>query len=90
MNRQSKESAQEDEQDFEDTEQLSLQSAADTDNVGDASVEINLDDLVAEVEAEGLSTKHFHGSVSRRRLEELLEAKRMSREMSDFDDFDFD
>ena len=76
--------------DFEDTEELSAAAAANTDNVGDASVEINVEELISEVEAAGLPTDHFQDGAPRKRLEELLEEKRMSKEISDFEDFDLD
>lgn len=90
MNRQTKDTKQAEEQDFEDTEQLSLKAATETDNVGDASVEINLEELLVEVEAEGLSTEHFEEAAARKKLDDLLEEQRMSKEVSDFEDFDID
>ena len=76
--------------DFEGTEELSAAAAANTDNVGDASVEINVEELISEVEAAGLPTDHFQNGSPRKKLEELLEEKRMSKEISDFEDFDLD
>ncbi len=61
-----------------------------SDNVGEISVEINLDELLAEMEAEGIRTDHLHGNYARRRLEELMEQKRLARELVDFDDLDFE
>lgn len=61
-----------------------------SDNVGDASVEINVDDLISEMEAEGLPTEHLQTRSARKRLEEILEEKKTSRELIDFDDFDID
>ena len=96
MKKQAKETAvledqdDQEEMDFEDTEQLSLKEDDNTDNVGDASVEINLDALIEEVEAAGLSTEHFGGHTARKRLDELLEEKRLRKEFSDFDDFEID
>jgi len=90
MNGQSKDTKQTNDQDFEDTEQLSLKAATNTDNVGDASVEIDLDELLVEVEAAGLPADHFEEAAARKKLDEILEEKRMSKEVSDFEDFDFD
>jgi hypothetical protein len=96
MNRESREVAPELEDESEDTEALSAAGAddddesEDTDNIGDVSVEINVDELISEMEAAGLSTKHFKGQPARKRLDEILEEKRFLKDMSDFDDFDFD
>lgn len=90
MNGQSKDTGKAEEKDFEDTEQLSLKAATETDNVGDASVEINVDELLVEVEAAGLSTEHFEEAAARKKLDDLLEEKRISKEVSDFEDFDLD
>ncbi|RMF96011.1 MAG: hypothetical protein D6727_09365 [Gammaproteobacteria bacterium] len=61
-----------------------------SDNVGETSVEINVDELIAEMEAEGIRTDHLHGNYARRRLEELMEQRRLARELGDFDDLDFE
>ena len=62
---------------------------ADTDNVGDASVEINVEDLLAEISADE-SPDAARPSSARRRLEDMLEEKRVSRDLADYDDFDAD
>ncbi|UCG71970.1 MAG: hypothetical protein JSV45_12010 [Chromatiales bacterium] len=90
MNGQPKDTDQAEDKDFEDTEQLSLKAAKETDNVGDASVEINLEELLVEVEAAGLSTEHYEEAAARKKLDEVLEEKRTSKEVSDFEDFDID
>jgi len=90
MTGQTKDTEQTKDQDFEDTEQLSLKAATDTDNVGDASVEINLDELLVEVEAAGLSTEHFEEAAARKKLDDILEEKRTSKDVSDFEDFEID
>lgn len=61
--------------------------AADTDNVGDASVEINVEELIHELEVQDV---HGPGSeqAAKRRLEDLMERKRSKRELEDFDDYD--
>ena len=60
----------------------------DTDNVGDPSVEINVEDLIHELEADGLVSRIDKEKNTRRRLEELMERKRAMRELEDFDDYD--
>ena len=60
-----------------------------TANIGETSVEINIEELIAEFEAERAATGDCH-SVARRRLEEILEEKRIARELRDMDGFDFD
>ena len=93
MNGQTKQTAKPEDtedRDFEDTEQLTLKDLTNTDNVGDASVEIDVNELISEVEAAGLSTEHFEEHAARKKLDELLEEKRMSKECSDFEDFDID
>ena len=82
--------AKSEDRDFDDTAEMSLEAVANTDNVGDASVEINLDELISEVEAAGLPTDHFEGHEARKNLEVVLEEKRLLREVADFEDFDFD
>jgi hypothetical protein len=59
-----------------------------TDNVGDPSVEINVEALIHELEAQGLSSKIGREQDARRRLEELMERKRARRELEDFDDYE--
>jgi hypothetical protein len=61
-----------------------------TDNVGEPSVEIDLNTLMAEVEAEGISFKPVKESDKRKRLEEMLEQKRMERELRELENFDFE
>ena len=70
--------------------QVTSEVDADTesDNVGDVSVEINVEDLIAQIESaarEGLSP----GS-ARRKLEDYLEERRTSRDIMDFDDYELD
>lgn len=59
-----------------------------TDNVGDPSVEINVEELIHELEAQGLSSQLGREGAARRRLEELMERRRARRELEDFDDYD--
>ena len=75
---------------FDETATIVRERTPKTDNVGDTSVEINVDELISEVEAAGLPTDHFQGEKARKRLDEILEERRMSQDLSDFDDFDLD
>ena len=59
-----------------------------TDNVGDASVEINVEDLIHEIEAENGSSRPGRELAAKRRLEELMEKKRAKRDLEDFDDYE--
>ena len=58
-----------------------------TDNVGDPSVEINVEELIHELEADGLVSRIDKEKVTRKRLEELMEKKRAMRELEDFEDY---
>lgn len=82
-----------DEFENEEVEVMSDESEDDsgesTDNVGDPSVEINVEELIHELEVEGLTKQLGNGQDARRRLEELMERKRARRELEDFDDYDF-
>jgi hypothetical protein len=60
----------------------------DDDNIGDVSVEINVEELVADIEtAKGSGDA---SKAARRRLEALLEEKRLKRLLDEDDDFGFD
>jgi len=59
-----------------------------TDNVGDPSVEINVEALIHELELEGLANQIGREAATRRRLEELMEQRRARRELEDFDDYE--
>lgn len=74
--------------DYEDDGDDSLNGSEESsDNVGDVSVEINVESLVAQIERE-----HENGQIgvvsARKRLEELMEARRSALELEDFDDYD--
>jgi len=60
----------------------------DNDNVGDPSIEINVEDLIHELEADGLVSRIDKEKNTRKRLEELMERKRARRELEDFDDYE--
>ena len=63
-------------------------AAPETDNVGDPSVEINVEELIHEIEAEGESSRPGRELAAKRRLEDLIEKKRAKRELEDFDDYE--
>jgi hypothetical protein len=63
-------------------------AAPETDNVGDPSVEINVEQLIHEIEAEGESSRPGRELAAKRRLEDLMERKRSKRELEDFDDYE--
>lgn len=62
-------------------------TAINTDNVGEQSIEINVEGLIAELEAESGHGKSTDDQCARRKLEEYLERKRIARELEDFEDF---
>lgn len=64
-------------------------AVATTDNVGDISVEVNVEDLIAQIESESKTSAAADGS-ARRRIEDILEEKRIAREIMDLEDFDID
>jgi hypothetical protein len=85
---QKKEEEIEDEDDEESEEEGSTtEAAAETDNVGDASVEINVEELINELEVDGVA-RPGREQAAKRRLEELMEKKRSKRELEDFDDYE--
>lgn len=57
------------------------------DNIGEASVEINVEGLIAELEAESRFVSRPDMISARRKLEDFLERRRVAREIEDFDDF---
>ena len=58
-----------------------------TDNVGEQSIEINVESLIAELEAESQHGKAPDIQCARRKLEDYLERRRIARELEDFEDF---
>lgn len=58
-----------------------------TDNVGDPSVEINVEELLQTLESEAPTDDEDNGCEARQRLEELMESKRAKQEVEDFDDY---
>ena len=79
---------QDDDEEFGDTMVLDSKAKA-TDNVGMASVEIDVESLVQEMEAEAPEGVDSSGRV-RKRLEAMLERKRRHEELMDFEDYDLD
>lgn len=81
--------AEEDKVEAEDTQETEVLLPRNTDNVGDASVEINVEELISELEADGLTeactSEHIE---KRKRLEELMEERRKQQDLEDFDDYD--
>jgi len=58
-----------------------------TDNVGDVSVEINVEELVAEIEASQGDDAHMKMEI-RKRLEEIQEQKAAAKELDNTFDID--
>jgi len=75
----------EDDEVGDETESIELVS---TDNVGDPSVEINVQELISELEEEGVIETAECAHAARRRLEELMERKRSEQDLEDFDDYE--
>lgn len=59
-----------------------------TDNVGETSVEIDVNELIAELEAEGGIQPRPRDGTARKRLEEVLEERRIAHEIEDLDELD--
>ena len=74
------------EEDEEDTDDDDAEGA-ETDNVGDPSVEINVEDLINELEGDSVA-RPGRELAAKRRLEELMERKRSKRDLEDFDDYE--
>lgn len=72
----------------EDQETEAAPPVAATDNVGDISVEVNVEDLIAQIESESKGAAP-DGS-ARRKIEDILEEKRIAKEIMDLEDFDID
>lgn len=80
------EDVEEEEKQKEETDDLEDEEE-ETDNVGDPSVEINVEELIHELEADGLVNRIDKEKNTRKRLEELMERKRAMRELEDFEDY---
>jgi hypothetical protein len=59
-----------------------------TENVGDPSVEINVEELIGELETQGFGCHISKEQAAKRRLEQLMEEKRSQRELEDFEDYE--
>jgi hypothetical protein len=82
-----KEKEEVEDEDEEEAEDEAAEPTAETDNVGDPSVEINVEELIHELEVDGV-TRPNREQAAKRRLEELIEKKRSKRELEDFDDYE--
>jgi hypothetical protein len=80
------EDLEEESEESEEAEADEPEPAAETDNVGDPSVEINVEALIHELEVEGVASRPCREQAAKRRLEELMERKRAKRDLEDFDD----
>jgi hypothetical protein len=78
----------ESEEEFVDTLAIESKSAK-SDNVGGSSVELDVEQLLAEVEAEAPDGVDTDGRV-RRKLEAIVERKRRHEALVDFDEYDLD
>lgn len=76
------------EPEVEEPEAEAAPAAASTDNVGDISVEVNVEDLIAQIESE--SKGEAPDGSARRKIEDILEEKRIAKEIIDLADFDID
>jgi hypothetical protein len=72
----------------EEQETTEVERVVPTDNVGDISVEVNVEDLIAQLESESKGGPGAPGSSARRRIEDILDEKRVAREIQDLEDFD--
>ena len=74
------------EDDDDDAADEGVEAAAETDNVGDPSVEINVEELIHNLEVDGIVPGREQAA--KRRLEELMERKRCKRDLEDFEDYE--
>lgn len=58
-----------------------------SDNIGEQSVEINVENLIAELEAESHRGRKPDVQCARQKLEDYLERKRTARDLEDFEDW---
>jgi hypothetical protein len=82
-----KEEEEIEEEDKDEAEEEESEASPESDNVGDASVEINVEELIHELEVDGV-TRPGGEQAAKRRLEELMEKKRAKRDLEDFDDYE--
>ena len=86
-NRKDEEEVEDEDKEDAEEEESEAEPAAETDNVGDPSVEINVEELINELEVDDV-TRPCGEQAAKRRLEELMERKRAKRDLEDFDDYD--
>ena len=72
--------------DFELDETSAL--SAGTENVGETSVEIDIEELIAEFEDDSDHKSGGQDGSARKRLEKLLEQKRVAHELDELDELD--
>lgn len=75
------------EEDEDEAEEEDGETVAETDNVGDPSVEINVEELIHDLEVDGV-VRPGREQAAKRRLEELMERKRAKRDLEDFEDYE--
>ena len=62
-----------------------------TDNVGETSVEINVEELIAQIKAEQEEAKPAKSKLdARRQLEDMIERQRSWEAIQDFDEYELD
>jgi hypothetical protein len=72
--------------DEESTDELNLPTA----NVGETSVEIDVEELIAELEADSGISSGSSEEDPRKRLEKILEERRAARDLEEIDEFALD
>jgi hypothetical protein len=77
----------EDEDALDQQDVESVDTEPSTDNVGDPSVEINVEELLRTLEAELPADLEDKASGARHKLEEIMESKRAKQDLEDFDDY---
>ncbi len=74
---------------FDEDESENVENEPATDNVGDPSVEINVEELLQTLESEHPGGLESKSNGTRHRLEEIMESKRARQDLEDFDDYKF-
>jgi hypothetical protein len=72
---------------LDEEEVESVENEPATDNVGDPSVEINVEELLQTLEAELPADLEDEAGGARHKLEEIMESKRAKEDLEDFDDY---
>ena len=72
---------------FDEEETDNVENEPATDNVGDPSVEINVEELLQTLEAELPPDLEDKAGGARHKLEEIMESKRAQQDLEDFDDY---